>query len=62
VIDSHVQSVRVVDPDRDPLFLKNRPAVAVAGTTSDTTKTKPFGANIPRRVRHLVVLDGGRAE
>ncbi len=25
VVDAHVQSVRVVDPDRDPLFLKNRP-------------------------------------
>jgi len=62
IADAHIQSVRVVDPDRDPLFLKNRPAVQVAALGSVAPAIKPFGAGPPRRVRHLVVLDGGRAE
>lgn len=62
IVDSQVQSVRVIDPDRDPLFLKNRPSVALGDPMSDTSPTRPFGPGIPRRVRHLVVLDGGRAE
>lgn len=62
VVDAHVQSVRVVDPDRDPLFLKNRPAVPLPASGSDTPMFKPIGAGLPRRVRHLVVLDGGRLE
>jgi hypothetical protein len=62
VVDAQVQSVRVVDPNRDPLFLKNRPAVPLTGSGSDAPMFKPFGAGLPRRVRHLVVLDGGRVE
>ncbi|MCC2687560.1 MAG: hypothetical protein K0S21_363 [Rhizobiaceae bacterium] len=60
--DGRIQSVRVVDPDREPLFLKNRAATTVPGIlpgrspTSETTLLTP-GA---RRIRHLVVLDGGR--
>ncbi|MGE0279638.1 MAG: PAS domain-containing protein [Rhizobiaceae bacterium] len=62
IVDSQVQSIRVIDPDRDPLFLKNRPSVALGEPVSEKSPMRPFGAGIPRRVRHLVVLDGGRAE
>lgn len=62
IVDSQVQSIRVIDPDRDPLFLKNRPSVALGDPMSDTSPIRPFSPGIPRRVRHLVVLDGGRAE
>ena len=62
VVDGIVQSVRVVDPDREPLFLKNRPAITVpslapSDLSSETTPPQAQGA---RRIRHLVVLDGGR--
>lgn len=62
VVDAVLESVRVVDPDLEPMYLKNRPAVdvpslepsygALAGPDS------PAGA--ARRIRHLVLLPGGR--
>ncbi|PSJ50298.1 PAS domain-containing protein [Kumtagia ephedrae] len=61
VTESSVETVRIVDPDREPMFLKNRPAVSVPslvpgleGPAADTA-----GA---RRIRHLLVLPGGRSE
>ena len=60
IIDAEISGVRVVDPDREPLFLKNRPIVSLPA--------KPTAGQIPlpvetaasaRRVRHLLVLDGG---
>ena len=66
---STVESVRVVDPDREPMFLANRPSVPVPGRPDDVPEPTFFGsqamAHLPapaRRVRHLVVLEGGRSE
>jgi hypothetical protein len=61
VADARLGSVRVIDPDRDPLFLKNRPAVPLPPTikTPVSSKTDFVLANA-RRIRHLLVLDGGR--
>lgn len=62
VVEARIESVRVVDPDREPMFLKNRPSIPVPNLV-------PGDANIAggaivtrtgRRIRHLVVLDGGR--
>jgi hypothetical protein len=64
VVESRIESVRVVNPDREPMFLKNRPAIAVPSLA-------PYELPLPnadqplsgaRRIRHLVVLDGGREE
>jgi hypothetical protein len=62
--DSALESVRVVDPDREPMFLKNRPAVPVPALSphdlaSGTPEILHRGA---RRIRHLVVLPGGLDE
>lgn len=60
--DAQIESVRVIDPDREPIFLKNRPEISVPdlvpseATLRDTTIAPGSG----RRIRHLVVLDGGR--
>lgn len=60
--EAQIESVRVIDPDREPMFLKNRPEIAVPGLVPseaalrDTTIAPGSG----RRIRHLVVLDGGR--
>jgi hypothetical protein len=60
ILDAMIDAVRVIDPDREPMFLKNRPAVTVPSLApsdqalSDSMKT--MGA---RRIRHLVVLKGG---
>lgn len=61
VVAGRVGSVRVVDPGREPMFLKNRPAIQVppAGTDDDgLPHSRLLGA--ARRIRHLLVLDGGR--
>jgi hypothetical protein len=62
IVECHISALRVVDPDREPLFLKNRPAVPVPSLApSDTAidgheQTSERG----RRIRHLVVFEGGR--
>jgi hypothetical protein len=60
IVEAQIESVRVIDPDREPIFLSNRPAIdvpALAPTQSALTKD---GSG--RRIRHLVVLEGGREE
>ena len=63
IVEARVESVRVVDPDREPMFLKNRPAIEVPSLAPGDFPS-PIGqsAGGARRIRHLVVLDGGREE
>lgn len=60
--DALIDSVRVVDPDREPMFLKNRPAVTVPPLVPSASALAPPVGSIDgaRRIRHLVVLPGGR--
>jgi hypothetical protein len=64
ITDALIDSLRVIDPEQEPLFLKNRPAIAVpalAPSELEAPQTiSDFGR--VRRIRHLVVLDGGREE
>lgn len=61
VMESMIDTVRVVDPDREPVFLKNRPAIAVPPLAPTGSALAPTPRN-GRRIRHLVVLEGGRSE
>lgn len=65
VVDAKIGSIQVVDPERDPLFLKNRPPVPMSsyGVHHDIVPP-PLAPDLPqpRRVRHLLVLEGGRDE
>jgi len=61
IVECRIDTIRVVDPDREPLFLKNRPAVAVPAIAPSADEV----AGAPqqrrgRRIRHLVVFEGGR--
>ncbi|MGN6469949.1 MAG: PAS domain-containing protein [Rhizobiaceae bacterium] len=61
IVECRIDTIRVVDPDREPMFLKNRPAVAVpaiAPSAEDVQGTAAGGRG--RRIRHLVVFEGGR--
>ena len=62
--DAVLESVRVVDPEREPMFLKNRPAMHLPLPSSDIIPPVDTGIlhNGGRRIRHLVVLPGGRQE
>lgn len=65
IVDLRIGSLRVIDPDRDHVFLENRPALEVPplaphdDEVAGRTTQEPYGA---RKVRHLVVLEGGRSE
>jgi hypothetical protein len=62
ITQARIDSVRVVDPDREPLFLKNRPAIDLGESQpSDPPQSEvELLSGGARRFRHLVVLDGGR--
>lgn len=57
-----VDAVRVIDPDLEPMFLKNRPAVQVPSLAPGSRHLTALDAPVipGRRIRHLVVFDGGR--
>jgi hypothetical protein len=57
-----VDSVRVIDPNIEPLFLKNRPAIEVPSLAPGDRHLNPLDvfSGPGRRIRHLVVLEGGR--
>jgi hypothetical protein len=64
VVDAVLESVRVVDPDLEPMYLKNRPAVTVPSlepSYSALSNSEP-SLGSARRIRHLLVLPGGREE
>lgn len=64
VVDAVLESVRVVDPDLEPMYLKNRPAVTVPSlepSYSALSGSEP-SLGSARRIRHLLVLPGGREE
>jgi len=64
ITDALIDSIRVIDPDKDPMYLKNRPEIAVPSLVpSDFGPPETFSAlGRARRIRHLVVFDGGREE
>jgi hypothetical protein len=64
VVDALITSIRVIDPDQEPMRLNNRPAIAVPPLApSRLDKPAPISEfSRARRIRHLVVLDGGREE
>lgn len=64
IVGAGIESVRVIDPDRESTFLRERQAIAVPALSPDELppagdRRRPGGS---RRIRHLVVLDGGRDE
>lgn len=61
IVDADVAGVRVFDPEREPLFLKTRPSLPIAPESySQAAQIVGAGAmQQPRRVKHLLVMDGG---
>ena len=61
IVECRIDTIRVVDPDREPMFLKNRPAVAVPAIAPSADEVAGTGeGKHGRRIRHLVVFEGGR--
>ncbi len=62
--EAEIQTIRVLDPARDPIFQTGRQAIGVPELSPNELpatgdRRRPGGS---RRIRHLVVLDGGREE
>ncbi|ESZ76569.1 MULTISPECIES: PAS domain-containing protein [unclassified Mesorhizobium] len=64
ITDALIDAIRVIAPDKEPMFLKNRPEISVpslAPTELEAAETiSALGRS--RRIRHLVVFDGGREQ
>jgi hypothetical protein len=71
IVDNTVITVKIVDPDKEYLYLNNRPGVTVPplapdasnfserrGLSRNRAEVPPQGGN--RRVRHLTIISGGR--
>ncbi len=64
IMHAEIDSVRVIDPDHESKFLNGRqaievPALSPTNLPPEGDRRRPGGS---RRIRHLVVLDGGRGE
>lgn len=62
VVEGRMNSIRVIDPEREPLFLANRPAVSVPSLAPSAASLDGRDGVPLRRFRHLVVIEGGREE
>lgn len=64
IVDALIDTVQVVDPDREPSPLQSRPAISVPSLAPIEIEA-PGPLATPghaRRIRHLVVFDGGKEE
>jgi hypothetical protein len=62
IVECRVESLRSVDPSVEPVFLRNRPSVPVPPLAAEYGRSGDTPSPSGRRVRHLVVLEGGRDE
>ncbi len=58
VVGVNTISLRLIDPDKESVFLGNRPEIAVPPATS-VYRSKGFGRGV-ERLRRLTVIEGGR--
>lgn len=68
IVDANVTSVQLFDPSREPMTLRTEPSIRLDDRPPAVQPApEPAGAEkapqgIAKRVRHLLVLDGGRSE
>jgi hypothetical protein len=71
ILDNNITTVKVVDPDKEHLYLNNRPGMIVPPLAPNSSNfadrrsvsrigTEEIGRNGNKRVRHLTVISGGR--
>ena len=62
VTSVNVQSIRVVNPDREPLFLANRPEIPLSPSLMPTPEQLQFaGKDTASRGVQLMVIQGGKS-
>ncbi len=63
IVEGRVDTLRVVDPDHESVFSTARPTMSVppiAPGAAHIIGSEPQGPEHGRRIRHLVVFDGGK--
>jgi len=62
ITDALIDAIRVIDPDKEPMFLKNRPEISVPSLAPAELEAPETISALgrSRRIRHLVVFEGGR--
>ena len=60
IVSTSLQSVRVVDPDKEPLYLANRPEVPMPPALAPVEEALVGEAATRARGAHLTVIPGGR--
>lgn len=62
IAEMRITSLRVIDADREPIFLANRPEIVVPPLDVADNDIEHVGApaKSSRRIRHLLVIDGGK--
>lgn len=62
IVECALKTVRVIDANRSPLLLKNRPPLDLAERTPHAAALQPSARPVSgyRRVGHLAVFDGGK--
>lgn len=62
VVECRIETLRIIDPEREPYLLANRPSIPVPPLVpAPGSEVGETSGNVPlRRIRHLVVIDGGR--
>ena len=64
VVECRIETLRVIDPDREPYLLANRPPIpAPPLSPAAAGEFEPLDAQDgTRRIRHLLVIEGGKEE
>lgn len=61
LVESEVQSIRIIDPDREPLFLANRPEVSITpGLAPKEQNLELLDSPLIPRGTKLLVIEGGK--
>lgn len=60
VVENRLTTLRIVDPDRERLFLGDRPMIGGPSIMPDQAEITANGVDGGRRIKHLVVFEGGK--
>ncbi|WP_157014821.1 PAS domain-containing protein [Mesorhizobium xinjiangense] len=60
IVENRINAMRFIDPERERHFLGSRPALAVPPLVPSDSSLGAAATDGTRRIRHLVVLEGGR--
>jgi hypothetical protein len=62
IVRLELQSIRVVDPEREPLYLANRPKIEVSPSIAPAEETLIFVGDMPlQKGVQLLVIEGGKS-